>query len=76
MSIVAPFLAFFCHGMFRRLPPPAPGHLGRDHRTLLVACWLLGANHVATVVAAVWRADRRAAADSRPPQAAASPRRC
>lgn len=53
MSIVAPFLAFLLVGAFAAYHRIRLAYWAAITATLLVACWLLGANHTATLVAAV-----------------------
>ena len=66
MSIVAPFLAFLLVGAFAAYHRLRLAVWAAMSATVLVACWLLGANPTATVVAArAGRADRGAAADAR-----------
>lgn len=53
MSIVAPFLAFLLVGAFAAYHRIRLAYWAAITASLLVACWLLGANHTATLVAAV-----------------------
>ncbi len=53
MSIAAPFLALLLVGAFAAYHRLRLAHWAAITATLLVACWLLGANPTATVVAAV-----------------------
>ncbi|HET6783218.1 MAG TPA: acyl-CoA dehydrogenase, partial [Pseudoxanthomonas sp.] len=53
MSIVAPFLAFLLVGAFAAYHRIRLAYWAAITATLLVACWLLGANQTATIVAAV-----------------------
>ncbi|KAF1712893.1 acyl-CoA dehydrogenase [Pseudoxanthomonas sacheonensis] len=53
MSIVAPFLAFLLVGAFAAYHRIRLAYWAAITATLLVACWLLGANHTATIAAAV-----------------------
>ncbi|HEY5972665.1 MAG TPA: acyl-CoA dehydrogenase [Pseudoxanthomonas sp.] len=53
MSIAAPFLAFLLAGAFAAYHRLRLAYWAAITATLLVACWLLGANHTATIVAAV-----------------------
>ncbi len=53
MSIVAPFLVLLLAGAFAAYHRMRLAVWAALSATLLVACWLLGANHVATIVAAV-----------------------
>jgi acyl-CoA dehydrogenase len=53
MSIVAPFLAFLLVGAFAAYHRIRLAYWAAITATLLVACWLLGANPTATIVAAV-----------------------
>lgn len=53
MSIVAPFLAFLLIGAFAAYHRIRLAYWAAITATLLVACWLLGANQTATIVAAV-----------------------
>ncbi|RYZ74782.1 MAG: acyl-CoA dehydrogenase [Lysobacteraceae bacterium] len=53
MSIVAPFLAFLLAGAFAAYHRIRLAYWAAITASLLVACWLLGANHTATIVAAV-----------------------
>ncbi|MBB5874862.1 MULTISPECIES: acyl-CoA dehydrogenase [unclassified Xanthomonas] len=53
MSIIAPFLVLLLAGAFAAYHRMRLAVWAALSATLLVACWLLGANHVATIVAAV-----------------------
>ncbi|QNH16094.1 acyl-CoA dehydrogenase [Xanthomonas sp. SS] len=53
MSIVAPFLVLLLAGAFAAYHRMRLAVWAALSATLLVACWLLGAHHVATIVAAV-----------------------
>lgn len=53
MSIVAPFLAFLLVGAFAAYHRIRLAYWAAITATLLVACWLLGANQTATIIAAV-----------------------
>ncbi|MBB4125786.1 acyl-CoA dehydrogenase [Xanthomonas translucens] len=53
MSIVAPFLVLLLAGAFAAYHRMRLAVWAALSATLLVACWLLGASHVATIVAAV-----------------------
>ncbi|MCC4597445.1 acyl-CoA dehydrogenase [Xanthomonas campestris pv. phormiicola] len=53
MSIVAPFLVLLLAGAFAAYHRMRLAVWAALSATLLVACWLLGANHTATIVAAV-----------------------
>jgi hypothetical protein len=53
MSIALPFLAFFASGMFAAYHRLRLAVWAAMTAALLVGCWLLGANHVATIVAGV-----------------------
>jgi acyl-CoA dehydrogenase len=53
MSIVAPFLALLLAGAFAAYHRMRLAVWAALSATLLVACWLLGAHHIATIVAAV-----------------------
>ena len=53
MSIVVPFLAFLLVGAFAAYHRLRLAYWAAITATLLVACWLLGANPTATIVAAV-----------------------
>ena len=53
MSIALPFLAFFASGMFAAYHRLRLAVWAAMTATLLVGCWLLGANHVATIIAGV-----------------------
>ena len=53
MSIVAPFLAFLLVGAFAAYHRLRLAYWAAITATLLVACWLLGANHTAVIIAAV-----------------------
>lgn len=53
MSIALPFLAFLLAGAFAAYHRLRLAYWAAITATLLVACWLLGANHAAVVVAAV-----------------------
>lgn len=53
MSIVAPFLVLLLAGAFAAYHRMRLAVWAALSATLLVACWLLGANHAATIVAAV-----------------------
>ncbi|WP_454829290.1 acyl-CoA dehydrogenase [Pseudoxanthomonas wuyuanensis] len=53
MSIVAPFLAFLLVGAFAAYHRLRLAYWAAITATLLVACWLLGANPTATAIAAV-----------------------
>lgn len=52
MSILAPFLAFLLAGAVAAYHRLRLAYWAAITATLLVACWLLGANHTATIVAA------------------------
>ncbi|MBO9827465.1 acyl-CoA dehydrogenase [Xanthomonas sp. A2111] len=53
MSIIAPFLVLLLAGAFAAYHRMRLAVWAALSATLLVACWLLGANHIATIVAAV-----------------------
>ena len=53
MSILAPFLAFLFVGAFAAYHRIRLAYWAAITATLLVACWLLGANHAATIIAAL-----------------------
>jgi acyl-CoA dehydrogenase len=53
MSIVLPFLAFLAAGAFAAYHRLRLAIWAAITALLLVGCWLLGANHAATIVAAV-----------------------
>ncbi len=53
MSIVIPFLAFLLAGAFAAYHRIRLAYWAAITASLLVACWLLGANPTATVVAAL-----------------------
>ncbi|XQA79457.1 acyl-CoA dehydrogenase [Xanthomonas sacchari] len=53
MSIIAPFLVLLLAGAFAAYHRMRLAVWAALSATLLVACWLLGANHVSTIVAAV-----------------------
>jgi acyl-CoA dehydrogenase len=53
MSILLPFLAFLLVGAFAAYHRLRLAYWAAITATLLVACWLLGANHTAVIIAAV-----------------------